>query len=210
MHPSGNWPDFMDKNTQKIIKTIIILILISGVLFLGQDLKQYINHQSTSFAQSLDPTPTPTPPIQQNSGGGGSGSGTQPTPTQEPLPNVGQPFNYTPLPSNQGPEHDIAEVEPLTASRKSAQVDDSITFSVTIKNQASYNKLLYDVCFESTDGNFGCQFGISLAPGQTYALNNVGTWTSGGSKNVWITWSQDDINYYTPQNAKTVTVDILG
>jgi hypothetical protein len=201
----------MDKPKQKLIKTIIIFLIFSGVLFLVRDLKQYINQNSKSFAQSLEPTPTPTQPTQQNNGsGGGGGSGTQPTPTPEPLPNVGQPFNYTPLPSNQGPEHDIVEVQPLTASRTAAQVDDSITFSVTIKNQAPYNKLLYNVCFESTDGNFGCQFGINLTPGQTYTLNNVGTWTSGGSKTVWITWSQDDINYYTPQNANTVTVNILG
>ena len=105
------------------------------------------------------------------------------TPTQTPT----NPFAFTPLPAVTGPENDIIETQPLTASRPAAQVDDSIIFSVTIQNRAVYNKDIQTLCFESTDGNFGCVWGINLAPGQTTTIQNVGTWTQGGVKNVWIT-----------------------
>lgn len=133
-------------------------------------------------------------------------SSATPTPT---IPISANAFNYTPLPAISGPQNDIAEIQPLTASRPSAQVDDYITFSVTIKNVSPYGKLLQNVCFESTDGNFGCQNAIPLIPGQTFTLNNVGTWTTPGTKNIWITWSQDGFNYYQPVDGKTIRVTIL-
>lgn len=143
--------------------------------------------------------------------GGSSNSSSSPSPSVNPLANPSlNPFNYTPLPANQGPENDIAESQPLTASRNTVQIDGWVTFTTTIKNQASYTRTLYNLCFESTDGNFGCIFNITLAPGQTYTFNNVGSWVHSGEKQIWVTWSPDNVNYFTPVNANTVTVDVLG
>jgi hypothetical protein len=142
-----------------------------------------------SYAQEAPVTPVPEP--------------TWPVSTQNP-------FNYTPLPVNTGgPAGDISEVGPLTANRTSAQVDDYITFTATIQDRAPYNKTLQNVCFESSDGNFGCKWDIELTPGQTYTINNLGNWTSPGTKNVWITWTQDGINYYRPVNGRTARVFIV-
>lgn len=119
------------------------------------------------------------------------------------------PFGYEPLPQTRSQSTDIKEISPLTASRTGAQVDDYITFSVTIKNVAPYTKMIEQLCFESTDGNFGCQWGVPLIPNQTFTINNVGSWTTGGTKSVWITWSQDGFNYYEPTNANHVLVNIV-
>lgn len=155
-----------------------------------------------AYAQTVTTNnPSPTVPILQS---------LMMSPTPIPtIPVSGNAFNYTPLPSISGPQNDIAEIQPLTASRPSAQVDDYITFSVTIKNVASYGKLLQNVCFESTDGNFGCQNAIPLIPGETFTLHNVGTWNIPGTKHIWITWSQDGFNYYQPIGGKTISVSIL-
>lgn len=133
-------------------------------------------------------------------------------PTSTPVPTATTPqiFSYTPLPVYRGgPGNDIEEVA-FGASRYSAQVDDYITFTVTLKNIAPYNKRIIEMCFESTDGNFGCLRNINLAPGETYTSNNLGRWTSGGNKNIWIKWSQDEINYYQPVHSKTLHVNIIG
>lgn len=161
--------------------SLFLLLLSGSFVFLGQT----AHAQATTVDQTLSLTPTPTP-----------------APSNA--------FNYTPLPAVNGPENAIIEVTPLTATRSIVQVDDSVTFSVTLQNRASYSKELKTVCFESTDGNFGCQWGINLAPGQTFTINNVGTWTQGGTKNVWVTWSQDGMNYYQPRAAQTATIQVLG
>lgn len=155
----------------------------------------------TVHAQSESSTPIQTSPSNAT-----ASLSSAPAPTRI----FTNPFAFTPLPAVNGPENDIVETQPLTASRPAAQVDDSIIFSVTIQNHASYNKDIQTLCFESTDGNFGCAWGINLAPGQTYTIQNVGTWTTGGVKDVWITWSQDGINFYQPLHATHAQVSILG
>lgn len=187
-------------------KTVLFIIITFAIIGI------FSMNAKNATAQVVD-TPTPTPSVSTNqsnqtqSSSQFSSSENQPTPT--PIP-PSSPFNYMPLPATHGPEQDITEVTPLIASRSSAQVDDWISFTTTIKNTSVYTKNLQTVCFESTDGNFGCDWGISLQPGQTDTINNVGSWTSGGTKNVWITWSQDGINYYQPMDATTVTINILG
>lgn len=196
----------MRRNSIVFIIAVAIISFFLGSFFAKQ---KSISPKPIVVSDSAT-TPTitlsPTPVTQQFSSQGNT-QATTPTPTITTI----NPFLYTPLPTNRGgPENDIIETSPLTASRMSAQVDDSITFSVTIKNQAPYNKRLWDFCFESTDGNFGCIFGIQLASGQTYTLNNVGTWTNPGIKRIWVTWSQDFINYYTPLNATILSIQIIG
>ncbi len=119
-------------------------------------------------------------------------------------------FNYTPLPTNDGgPQNDISESSPLTVNRSTIQVDDWATFSVTVKNVATYNKMIQALCFESTAGNFGCDWGINLAPGQTYTANNVGSWNTTGIENIWVTWTQDGTNWYQPLGANKVSVNVI-
>lgn len=195
----------MRRNSIVFIIAVAIISFFLGSFFTRQKSTSakpvVVSDSTTTPTISLSPTQLPQQFSQGNT------QATTPTPTITTT----NPFLYTPLPTNRGgPENDIIETSPLTASRMSAQVDDSITFSVTIKNQAPYNKRLWDFCFESTDGNFGCIFGIQLASGQTYTLNNVGTWTNPGIKRIWVTWSQDFINYYTPLNATILSIQIIG
>ncbi|KKT60909.1 MAG: hypothetical protein UW52_C0015G0009 [Candidatus Gottesmanbacteria bacterium GW2011_GWA1_44_24b] len=136
-----------------------------------------------------------------------------PTPTLTPIPTVTptviQSYQFSVLPTaGGGPRNDIVEVQHISASKSVAQVGDDIGFSVTIKNQASSKKLVKQLCFNSTAGNFGCTMDFNLYPGQSFNFNNSGRFTSGGAKTVWITWTQDGQNFYRPVDGRTVTVTI--
>ncbi|HVZ11696.1 MAG TPA: hypothetical protein VG965_01580 [Patescibacteria group bacterium] len=187
-----------------------LLFFAGGLLaakFLSKD--NFFNSKVQAQVDDESPTPTPADSGSSNGQSGGFSSGdSAPTPT--PTVSSVNAFEYTPLPSDHGPEQDIAQVGPISASRNTVQVDDSVAFSVTIKNEASYNKDIQSLCFESTDGNFGCIFGINLAPGATYTANNVGTWTSGGAKKVWIDWTQDGRNFYSPVSGSSALINVLG
>lgn len=181
--------------------------IIIGLLITKYSLFKTPNVKVVHAQLAQIPTDTPSPSITSLSLGGASSNQNNPTST----PKRTNPFNYTPLPNNRGgPENDIVESGPLTASRTSVQVDDSIGFSVTVKNVAPYDKIIKEFCYESTDGNFGCAFNVRLSSGQEYTYNNVGTWTTGGSKRVWVEWSQDLVNFYEPINANSVLVNIQG
>ncbi len=189
----------MKKLWQVLLLSLFVIILI--LIKVGSQ-----NSQASNIISALNTTPSPTPSSSSFGGNGGSIS-TAPTPTPYVPPN---PFSYTPLPTNTGgPENDISEVS-FTESRNTAQIDDYITFNVTIQNVSSHDKVLNNLCFQSSDGNFGCVWNIHLAPGQTYSASNVGSWTSGGTKDIWVTWSQDPINSYQPLRSKTLMVNILG
>ena len=107
------------------------------------------------------------------------------------------------------PQNDISETQ-ITESQTSTQVGQDVTFTVTLTNNAPYYKFISAICFESTDGNFGCSSGMNLSVGQSFTISNSGRWTSGGAKNIWVTWSQDDTNYYRPLNSKPLQVLIKG
>lgn len=191
---------------------LISLFLLAGSLSLMRQeavrsQTETVNQVSPANPTGVSSSPLPTAAIQSQFSGGGGGA----APTATPTPFSANPFDYTPLPVNRGgPENDISQSAPLTASRGSAQVDDFITFTAGIKNIAPYQKNIQSLCFESSDGNFGCVWGIILQPGQSYGLQNVGSWTSGGQKKVWITWSQDGQNYYRPTGSSSVTVTIIN
>lgn len=107
-----------------------------------------------------------------------------------------------------GPKNDIIEITHLSVSKPIAQVGDDINFSVTIQNQAPYAKLIKKICFNSTDGNFGCTQEFNFASMQIQNFNNSTRFTTGGVKTIWITWSQDGINFYRPVNSGTTSVTI--
>lgn len=192
----------------------MLLLIISIITLLRQEVVRSQGETAgISSVTGSAPAPTdqisPTVALQQQFGGGGGGGNQQPTATATPF--SANPFNATPLPVDRGgPENDIAASQPLAASRTSAQVDDFITFTAGIKNVAPYHKSIVNLCFNSTDGNFGCVWGIELDPGQTYSFQNVGRWTTGGTKNVWITWTQDSQNYYRPVGSNMVSVTIIN
>lgn len=134
-----------------------------------------------------------------------------PTPTNAPVPTV------TPMPvvrpqalptAGGGPRHDILEVGHISASQPVAQVGDDIGFTVTIKNQAATKKHIVQLCFNSSDGNFGCTLDFNLYPGESFNFNNSGRFTSGGVKTVWVTWTQDGQNFYRPVDGRTAQVTI--
>ena len=106
------------------------------------------------------------------------------------------------------PRSDIIEIQKITASTQAAQVGEDISFIVTIQNKAPYKKHIMSICFNSSDGNFGCQNGKNLGPHEKFNINNSGRFTSGGTKKIFITWTQDKVNYYRPLNAGTASVFI--
>lgn len=139
--------------------------------------------KQTTITISPSPTPTPTIILSQS--------------YSNPLPTAGN-----------GPRNDIVEIQPITANKSVAQVGDDVSFTVTIQNQAPYSKNIQAICFNSTEGNFGCQNGKNLGPQETFNINNSGRFYSGGAQSVWITWTQDNVNYYRPLNATAATITI--
>lgn len=111
------------------------------------------------------------------------------------------------LPS--GGRADIKQVGDITVSQQQAYTGDDITFTVTIKNQAGYKKFMRQLCFQSNEGNFGCSPGFNLDPGEVLSISNNGRFTSQGTKTIWVSWTQDGTNYYTPVGSRVVTVQIL-
>lgn len=109
-----------------------------------------------------------------------------------------------------GPQNDIIETSPLSASQPIAQVGDDITYTVTLKNQALTKKNVQLICFNSSDGNFGCLNGKNLQPGESFTISNSGRFSRPGTKTIWVTWSQDSINFYVPVGANSTTVTIQG
>lgn len=178
------------------MKRIVLILLILGFAAVG--VRSFFKNE-TVRAQ-VENTITPTIQTPRTS------IPNQSTPT--PIPPK-SPFNITPLPAIHGPRYDITESQPLTVNRDIVQVDDWVILSAQIKNNAAYNKTLQYLCFESSDGNLGCTWNVNLAPGQTYSLQNAASWITGGTKTVWITWSQDGFNYYEPVYSNRVKVNVL-
>lgn len=177
-----------------------ITILIAG-FFLGRS-------QTLLLGQNNIPQ-TSTPSIAQQ-------SNTLPANTPNPTPTITSvstsstsTVNSNSLPqSGGGPQNDIIEIQQISASKAIAQVGDDISFTVTIKNQAPYQKILQAICFNSSETNFGCTQGKNLVPGEIFNINNSGRFHSPGTKSIWITWTQDNITYYRPVNAGTAQVTI--
>jgi hypothetical protein len=107
------------------------------------------------------------------------------------------------------PRYDIVQIAPMTVNQSDAQVGEAVYFSTTIKNVSNKNKVLPEVCYESTDGNLGCIDNVHLAPGDILPMSDFGVWTSGGTKQIWISWTQDNVNYYRPANSQVGTVNIV-
>lgn len=182
---------------RKVIVVGAVLLFIAGILA-----GRYVDiTQIIAKAGGATPTSTPIPTI---------------TPTLTPMtvqPDVineipsGNVSNMTTVNQN-GPRDDIIEISHISAAPTTAQVGEDIGFSVTIKNQVSYKKLIQLLCFNSSDGTFGCARNFNLYPGESFQFNNSGRFTSGGIKSVWITWSQDGQNFYRPVNGGTAKVTI--
>lgn len=108
-----------------------------------------------------------------------------------------------------GGRSDILQVGQIQVSQSEAYTGDDITFTIIIQNQAPYKKFVRQLCFQSSEGNFGCSPGFNLDPGQVFSISNNGRFASSGTKSVWITWTQDSTNFYSPVNSHPVTIQIL-
>jgi len=174
-----------------IVSGAILIFCIGFIVGQHNDITQIIAQDKglSSPTSTTSPTPVFIP---------------QETPTPTP---VVSPLSVLPT-AGGGPRNDIVEVQQITASKSVAQVGDDINFSVTIKNQSPYKKLVKQLCFNSSDGNFGCTMDFNLYPDQSFNFNNSGRFTSGGVKTVWITWTQDGQNFYRPVGGATTTVTI--
>lgn len=108
-----------------------------------------------------------------------------------------------------GGRADIEQIGIITVSQQQVYTGDDITFTITLKNTASYKKFVRQLCWESTEGNFGCSPGFNLDPGQVFQISNNGRFTSSGSKSIWVMWTQDSTNFYVPVNTMPARVQIL-
>jgi hypothetical protein len=175
-----------------IVAGAILIFCIGFIVGQHNDIRQIIAQESIFATPTLTPSPTPIF-----------------IPQATPSPNSIEITYLVVLPTaGGGPRNDIIETQHITASQPIAQVGDDIGFTVTIKNQAPYKKLVKQLCFNSTDGNFGCTMDFNLYPDQSFNFNNSGRFTSGGVKTIWVTWTQDGQNFYRPVNAGTVRVTI--
>lgn len=107
------------------------------------------------------------------------------------------------------PRNDII-LENISADVSSVQVGQDINFTITVKNVSPNKKFIKAMCFESSDGNFGCQRNFNLDPNQAFSFSNSGRWTSGGIKSIWIAWTQDGVNYYIPRNSQMLQILIIN
>lgn len=108
-----------------------------------------------------------------------------------------------------GGRADIEQIGTITVSQQQAYPGDDITFTITLKNTASYKKFVRQLCWESTEGNFGCSPGFNLDSGQVFQISNNGRFAARGTKSVWVMWTQDSSNFYTPVDNMPVRVQIL-
>ncbi len=171
----------------------VALIFVALGYFIGQSRIPPLVQTSTPVPKQQTNVPTTTQ--------------SPPTPTTQAPTNVISSVNALPTAGN-GPQNDIIEIQQISASQPVAQTGDDVTFSVTIKNQAPYKKFIQAICFNSSDGNFGCAQGKNLAPGEVFNINDSGRFKASGIKSVWITWTQDNQTYFRPVNAGTATVTI--
>lgn len=167
-----------------------VVVLLVGSYFLG---KEQTPTLTVSTTQQPLATTFPTNP---------------PPPTVVPTVIQDSTTSNASSPTDGGPQNDIVEIQKVAASQNVAQVSDDINFTVTIKNQAPYKKFVQAICFNSTDGNFGCVNGKNLAPGEIFNVNNSTRFHISGTKSVWITWSQDNYNFYRPINGGTAQITI--
>lgn len=105
------------------------------------------------------------------------------------------------------PRFDIVQIG-LTADKSDVQVGEDVTFTITLKNVSRKNKNVEAACFDSNDGNFGCQNDFNIPAGESFTFSNSGRWVSGGIKSVWVTWSPDNNNYYRPLYSSRVIVTV--
>lgn len=205
------------------------------VFFVGLlALRNYLILQTTGGSETVTPSAAPSDGITGPSGGGtlsgatGSSGASLPNLPQSSaqIPQTQSSFpaatgNSLPQPaagtdpttlqhtSTTGGRSDIEQVSAITSSQQQAYTGDDIAFSITIKNTASYKKFVRQLCWESSEGNFGCSPGFNLDPGQVFSISNSGRFQSSGTKSVWVTWTQDNTNFYTPVNSNAASVRIL-
>jgi len=106
----------------------------------------------------------------------------------------------------------IKEIQPISADRHQAQTGQLINFQTRLKNIGPEKKHLTHVCFNHSGGvTFGClngPQGPNLSPGEELSIHNSMIFTQPGNYSVWLTWSQDGVNFYRALEAGRVEVRI--
>lgn len=200
--------------------------IVFGVCLLGLGICIGFLVQTThTKAQTAPPSVSPTGTISPSGAVGGVSLPSENSVPSVSLPSQSQPLVGTgnaPLPpapgidpsiqshtNPNGGRTDIVQIGQITVSQPEAYTGDDITFTVTLENVAPYKKFVRQVCFNSNEGDFGCTPGFNLNPGQVFSLSNSGRFTSSGVKFVGVSWTQDNVNFYSPLDASSATVTIL-
>jgi hypothetical protein len=104
----------------------------------------------------------------------------------------------------------IVENQSMTSDKVRVETGENVVFSTTIKNEGTKTKHLTHLCFNHSGGvTFGClngPQGPTLDPGEEFPLGGATVFTQSGTYSVWLTWSQDETNFYRPLNGSAVKV----
>jgi len=103
----------------------------------------------------------------------------------------------------------ITEVKKISADRISAQTGETVNYNATLKNTGEKKKFLTHICFNHSGGiTFGCLLNKNLEPGEEFNINNSMMYKTPGTYSVFLTWSQDGVNFYRPQGGDSATVTV--
>lgn len=186
-------------------------MLVSVIFFVGLlTLRNYLTLQTAGFA-GTEPAPSTSASSFSSSNAAPNITNSLPAATGNSSPQTAPVTDPTTQQHTleTGGRADIEQIGTITVSQQQAYTGDDITFTVALKNTASYKKFVRQLCWESTEGNFGCSPGFNLDPGQVFQISNNGRFVSSGSKSVWVMWTQDSTNFYTPVDTMPVRVQIL-
>lgn len=108
-----------------------------------------------------------------------------------------------------GGKFSIIQTKAMVSSTTKAETGETVVFSTAIKNGGSKKKHLTHICFNHSGGaTFGCINKRDLDPGEEIEVQGPMMFTQPGNYSVWLTWSQDNTNFYKPNSASSAEVRI--
>jgi hypothetical protein len=185
----------------KIIKKIIILFII---FFVGISIGYLI---ATVISKAKSEIPTTVTPKTSTKSSASQISIISPTQLNNKVQlenNTTNIFNSYSKTS----KFTITESKKLSSDRATAQTGERLSFYAGITNTGQNKKFLTHICFESSNGPFGCIRNHNLGPNESLSFSNSATFNKVGNYIIWISWSQDGVNFYKPNNASSIKVEI--
>jgi hypothetical protein len=106
----------------------------------------------------------------------------------------------------------IEESVKIYSDRSEAETGEEVQFWATLKNNGLKMKHLTHVCFNHSGGvTFSClegPQGPNIDPGREFPIHGTTKFLHPGKYSVWLTWSQDETNFYNLNKGGTVSVTV--